>query len=195
VLDVALGPGDTLYLPRGWLHEGLTSDDDSLHVTLGVGVYTWLDAFRAALERCAGDVAFRRAADGADSAALVERLAEELVPPRVAAARRRRLVDTRTPVLDGQLSQLRALDALSAASLVERRPTVLADVAHTDGVVELAFEGRRVRFPAHAREPVVHLATAEAPTLVADLPGALDEAGRLVLVRRLVREGFLRVVS
>jgi hypothetical protein len=26
-----------------------------------------------------------------------------------------------------------------------------------------------------------------------DLPGRLDEAGRLVLVRRLVREAFLRV--
>ena len=29
----------------------------------------------------------------------------------------------------------------------------------------------------------------------ASLPGSLDEAGRLVLVRRLVREGFLRVKS
>lgn len=46
VLDVVLGPGDTLYLPRGWLHEALTSDEDSLHLTIGVNVVTWLDALR-----------------------------------------------------------------------------------------------------------------------------------------------------
>ncbi len=53
VLDVTLTPGDTLYLPRGWLHEALTSDADSLHITVGVKVYTWLDAVRAALEETA----------------------------------------------------------------------------------------------------------------------------------------------
>ena len=40
VLDVTLTPGDTLYLPRGWLHEALTSDADSLHITVGIKVYT-----------------------------------------------------------------------------------------------------------------------------------------------------------
>ena len=35
----------------------------------------------------------------------------------------------------------------------------------------------------------------EGPFTAADLPGSLDEAGRLVLVRRLVREGFLRVIA
>jgi hypothetical protein len=30
---------------------------------------------------------------------------------------------------------------------------------------------------------------------VDELPGRLDEAGRLVLVRRLVREGFLRLAQ
>ena len=32
----------------------------------------------------------------------------------------------------------------------------------------------------------------EEPFRAADLPGELDDEGRLVLVRRLVREGFLR---
>ena len=32
---------------------------------------------------------------------------------------------------------------------------------------------------------------AEAPVTLADLPGRLDAAGRVVLARRLVREGFL----
>jgi hypothetical protein len=36
-------------------------------------------------------------------------------------------------------------------------------------------------------------AEAEGTFTASELPGELDDAGRLVLVRRLVREGFLRV--
>jgi ribosomal protein L16 Arg81 hydroxylase len=30
VLELTLRAGDTLYLPRGWLHDALTSETDSL---------------------------------------------------------------------------------------------------------------------------------------------------------------------
>jgi hypothetical protein len=50
-----------------------------------------------------------------------------------------------------------------------------------------------VTFPAHAREEVEAVVGAEEPFTVAELPGSLDAAGRLVLVRRLVREGLLRI--
>ena len=50
VMDVTLRAGDTLYLPRGWLHQALTSDADSLHITIGVNVRTWVDAVRKLLD-------------------------------------------------------------------------------------------------------------------------------------------------
>jgi len=40
---------------------------------------------------------------------------------------------------------------------------------------------------------VVAIADSEGPFSVSDLPGSLDDDGRLVLARRLVREGFLRI--
>jgi hypothetical protein len=184
VLDVVLGPGDTLYLPRGWMHEALTSDEDSLHLTVGVSVYTWVDAFRDALARCEDDAEFRRSPDG-DGSELVERLAERLAPD---ADRLDRLVRTRRPILDGQLEQLRALDRIE---VVARRATVLAT---WDGA-RLRFEGKTISFPARAREEVEALVAAEEPVRLADLPGRLDAEGRAVLARRLVREGFLRVVA
>lgn len=196
VLDVTLRAGDTLYLPRGWLHEARTSASDSLHITVGVNVYTWLDAVRAAVETCADDLAFRRgvSAPSTDAAsALLERLAERLDPPQVERRRRRRLVHSRRPVRDGQIRSLRALDHLAVTTAVERRPTVIAELECSDDSVVLEFEGRRLVFPAHAREEVEALATSEGPVRPAELPGELDDAGRLVLVRRLVREGFLRV--
>jgi lysine-specific demethylase/histidyl-hydroxylase NO66 len=183
VLDVVLGPGDTLYLPRGWLHQALTSDEDSLHLTIGVNVYTWIDAFRAALARCEQDVAFRRSPDG-DAAELLERLGDELAPAEDMLGR---LVRTRRPILDGQLAQLRSLDRIER---VERRPTVIAT---WDGEA-LRFEGKAITVPPHARPAVAALVEATGPVGLDDLPG-LDDEGRAVLAGRLVREGFLRVLG
>ena len=183
VLDVTLRAGDTLYLPRGWLHQALTSESDSLHITVGVSVRTWLDEARLVLDDSAADVELRRGVGGVPA---------PLLPPLDSGTAehraRKRLVRSRRPVLDGQLGELRALDTLDAGSKLERRDTVIADL---DGTT-LEFEGRALRFPERLAAELEFLVTVEEPFGSADLPGALDGAGRLVLLRRLVREGFLR---
>ena len=190
--DLTLEPGDTLYLPRGWPHEAVAQESDSLHITVGLHVPTRLDALRAALDECGDDVEFRRAVgpDGELPPALLDRLAERLRPEAVARRARRRFVDGRRPVVDGLLSQLRAASALGAGDRVERRPTVIADL---DGTT-LRFEGKEVSFPEVARDVLEAVYGTQVPFAACDLPDTLDEAGRLVLVRRLVREGFLRVL-
>jgi hypothetical protein len=60
--------------------------------------------------------------------------------------------------------------------------------------VGLVFEGKELRFPAQAGAEVIACFEAEEPFRPSELPGDLDDAGRRVLVRRLVREGFLRVI-
>ena len=61
-------------------------------------------------------------------------------------------------------------------------------------MVTLFFEGKEIGFPAHAAPEVRTCFDAEEPFRAVDLLGELDADGRLVLVRRLVREGFIRVV-
>ena len=190
VLDFTLRAGDTLYLPRGWLHEALTSGSDSLHLTVGVNVYTWIDAFKDALAQCERDPGFRRAPEGGPDG-LLELLEARLGPDAVARRRRHRFVDSRRPVLEGQLEQLRALEGLTLDTPLERRATVIAEL---EGAT-LRFEGKRLAFPAHLAEELTFLVDADGAFTLGDLPGSLDENGRLVLARRLVREGFLRILS
>ncbi len=191
VEDVKLTAGDTMYLPRGWLHEALTTDSESLHLTIGVNVYTWLDALKAALEECRDELDFRRSvpADGELRADLLELLEQRLSPAEVARRRRERFVNARRPIREGQLGQLRALDELTLDSPLERRPTVIAELAFPT----LSFEGKTLEFPPRVKEEVEFIVSADAPFAPSELPGELDGDGRLVLVRRLVREGFLRV--
>jgi lysine-specific demethylase/histidyl-hydroxylase NO66 len=190
VLDVTLRPGDTLYLPRGWLHQAATSSTDSLHITVGVNVYTWLDAFKAALADCEEDLAFRRSPEG-DADELLELLRARLGTDDVTERRRRRLVSTRRPVLPDQLTQIRALDSLTLDTPLERRSTVLFDL---DGTT-LRFEGKTVTFPADVQDEIEFVAQADDAFTPAGIPGDLDDESRLVLVRRLVREGFLRLTG
>ena len=183
VLDVTLREGDTMYLPRGWLHQALTSGSDSLQITVGVNVRRWVDEARAELDAAESDLAFRRTVDASEPPRLPA-LDAEAVRARV----RDRFVRSRRPILDGQLSELRALGELTAETALERRDTVIADRHGTT----LAFEGRSLRFPARLAAELEFLVGAEGAFRASELPGELDEAGRLVLVRRLVREGFLR---
>jgi ribosomal protein L16 Arg81 hydroxylase len=183
VLDVTLRAGDTLYLPRGWLHQALTSEDDSLHITIGINVRRWVDEARAELDAAESELAFRQAIDAEEPPELPALDAEA-----VRARARSRFVRSRRPILDGQLSELRSLTTLTADDELERRDTVIADL---DGTT-LLFEGKSLRFPTRLEPELEFLVTTETPFRASDLPGELDDAGRLVLVRRLVREGFLR---
>ena len=183
VLDVVLEAGDTMYLPRGWLHQALTSNSDSLHITVGVNVRRWIDEARAELDAQEEDVAYRRTID-ADEPPEPPSLDATVARQRV----RDRFVRSRRPILDGQLSELRALELLGLDTELERRDTVIADLHGTT----LVFEGRDLRFPKRLAAELEFLVTTDAPFRGSELPGSLDDAGRLVLLRRLVREGFLR---
>ncbi|MFN2470329.1 MAG: cupin domain-containing protein [Gaiellaceae bacterium] len=192
LLDVTMGPGDTLYLPRGWLHEALTSETDSLHLTVGVNVVTWLDAMRAALDECADDLRFRRSVDAGDPDELVETLRGRLVAGDIDRRRSDWIVRRSRPLLEDGFQQVRALREFTVDTTVVRRPAIWRLHGHDPFVLE--FDGIAVRLPARVQEELEFLAGTDGPVTVAELPGQLDDESRLVLVRRLVREGFLRAV-
>jgi hypothetical protein len=196
VMDATMRAGDALYLPRGWLHQAMTSDAASLHLTIGINVATWRDAVRAALDEAAQDeVAFRRGvgAGGVAPDGLFEALLARLTPEAVSRRQRRSFVDSRRPIRADAFDQLRALNDLDLDSLLERRETVIADLDVDERDARLSFDGRTLRFPARVAAEVEYLLRIDEPFTAAELPGRLDDESRLVLVRRLVREGLLRI--
>ena len=150
IRDFTLEAGDTLYLPRGWPHEATTSQDESLHLTIGMHPPTRLDALRAALQSSAeDDVEFRRTptADGTIPKESLERLASRLTPEELARGVRRRFVATRRPILHDQLAQVRALDRLTVADPLERRATVICELEQTGGRRAAALRGQGAELP------------------------------------------------
>ncbi len=198
-LEAELAPGDVLYLPRGWFHDAEAADAPSLHLTVGLLATTWADALRVALDEAVERDPRLRAAlpprfpwwapaevDAAWSAAL-DALRATLRPRAAHARLRRRFLTRRRPLATPHLhppappeldTPLRAVPGLLA--YVEPRP---------DAVV-LHVGPERLRFPPFV-EPDLRAACSGQTFSAATLPGELDDAGRLVLVRRLVKEGVV----
>ena len=50
VLSPELEPGDLLYIPRGFIHRAHTTDASSLHLTIGVQSWRWVDVLHRAVD-------------------------------------------------------------------------------------------------------------------------------------------------
>lgn len=213
--DCELLPGDCLYLPAGTHHAARSADDASLHITVGIHAMTW-----DAVERDALDVAAEQltspAADGgagrqerlpagfaADPAfpdAVASRLrdlADRVAgcnPETVADRTRRRFWAQRRPVLDGQLSQLLTVDEADDHTRLRRRPGTVATLDVDEEQATLGLGDRRIVLPARVA-PALRRILEREHLAIRELDDLLDEDSRLVLARRLVREGLLMVGS
>ena len=207
LFETDLGPGDALYLPRGFVHSAATQEGTSLHLTLGVLATTVHDVLRRVIDRAGDDAVFRAslpagypfdrdAAVRSVKAALSDLIGwlERLDPGDVADEVSEQFFARRTPLLDGQLAEVTALDRIDDATVVRRRARGPVAVAHDDGRLRLTLGDRRLFLPG-ALEPAVRRLLDGAPLRVGDLADLLDEDSRRVLVRRLVREGVLRTAT
>jgi bifunctional lysine-specific demethylase and histidyl-hydroxylase NO66 len=204
LVGAELAPGDCLYVPRGFRHAARTAETASLHLTVGMLTYNWNDLLREVLDLATEETWFREGLPigfAEDPAALAASLAERVAElrrfldkvdlSRVAERAANRFWANRAPLLDGQLRQLLALDELDDATEVRRRPGATCRLRVAGDRLELLLGDRTLGMPA-ALEPAVRRLLAADRCTPADLAGELDPASRLVLVRRLVREGLLQ---
>ncbi|HEX4165195.1 MAG TPA: cupin domain-containing protein [Bryobacteraceae bacterium] len=202
--EFELTAGDVAYIPRGVAHDAHSTDDVSLHITAGVLRYTWADLL---LEFVAGaslrDPVFRKALPPGfakpdfDKAQARETLLSLLRRAEAASnfdAVLDHFVDefitACPPLLNGQMAQVTALEQLTIDSIVSARPGINYRLQGNDESEMLECYGRRISFPLQAAE-AMRFALSHVRFLVSELPGNLDDSGKLILIRRLIREGLV----
>jgi bifunctional lysine-specific demethylase and histidyl-hydroxylase NO66 len=203
LVDAELAPGDCLYVPRGFRHAARTAETASLHLTVGIPTRNWNEVLREVVELATEEAWFREGLPvgfAEDPAALARSLAERVAElrrfldkvdlDRVAEGAARRFWAGRAPLLRGQLHQLLALDELDDDAVVRRRPGAVCRLRVAGDRLTLLLGDRELAMPA-GLAPAVRALLADGGRRVGDLAGLLDAPSRLVLVRRLVREGLL----
>ncbi|MBB4962078.1 cupin domain-containing protein [Micromonospora polyrhachis] len=201
-LDVVLAPGDALYLPRGWLHSAQAQEERSLHLTVGVRALTRYTLVETLLGLAAEDVRLRASLpygfDVADADQVEPELTETVAalrdwlvgvdPALVTERLRDRSWRASRPAPIRPLAQTAAISTLDVASRLAPRPGLRwrLTLAGTDRVSLRLFD-RTIDFPAQCEAALREFLTT-GQIRVGDLPGLDEDADRLVLARRLLRE-------
>jgi JmjC domain len=207
LLGAELAPGDCLYIPQRFPHAARTAETASVHLTVGVVATTWGDlARRAVTSAVEGALSGEPLPAGyaADPATLTAGLAEQLTevrrrldkldPAAIADAAADRFWSSQPPLLAGQLQELLALEEIGDDTVVRRRPGAVCRLRRREDRLEVLLGDRTLLMPARLA-PAMRVVLAGERLTVADLAGHLDPPSRLVLVRRLVREGLLESVA
>jgi lysine-specific demethylase/histidyl-hydroxylase NO66 len=202
-----LAPGDCLYIPQRFPHAARTTATASVHLTVGVVPTTWAEALRREVmsvveEALSGEplpAGFAAdpaglAAGVAEQLAQVRRRLDKLNPGAIAGATADRFWSSRPPLLAGQLQQLLGLEGIGEETVVQKRPGAVCRLRQRADRLEVLLGDRVLQMPARLAPAMQAILTSDR-LAVADLAGYLDPPSRLVLVRRLVREGLLESVS
>jgi bifunctional lysine-specific demethylase and histidyl-hydroxylase NO66 len=205
--ELELQPGDVLYLPAGTRHAAQTIDRPSLHLTIGVRSTTWRELVERAVGSAVGATAgldealpggwaerpeelaaaLRRHVD-----AVAKALTDEALAAQVADAVADRFWSTRLPDLTGGICDLLELDDLDDGTPLRVRPAATCRVRVDGDRATIVLGDRRLTVPAGVA-PVVERLVALGAFAPKELDELIDEPSRLVLCRRLVREGLLTI--
>ena len=199
-----INPGDLFYIPRGLFHAARSTDSTSLHITLGLIATTWADVVMEALAKvCTEDVAFRpnlpvgfmapgfdRRAMEAKFRTLLETFAKKAELGPVIDRFASDFVSSRWVELGGGLKEVAQPSAITAASRFRSRPHLVYTLKTEGENAIVLFGSSKITMPAFTHDAIARALTGPA-FAVRELPPPLDEDGKVVLVRRLLREGLL----
>lgn len=203
-MEFELEAGDMAYIPRGIAHDAHSTDTVSLHITAGILRYTWAGLLLEAVANASmSDAAFRkslppgfaRSSFNRDEArATLRRLLEHVTKTCDFDAALDGFVDefiaACPPLLRGQMAQMAALDHLTAECVVGLREGAVFRMQAGEHALSIDCFGRCITFPPRAAG-AAQFALTTPRFKIRDLPGNLDDAGKLVLIRRLIREGLV----
>jgi hypothetical protein len=198
-----------MYLPTGTPHSARSQEQASLHVTIGINRLTWRDLLRRQVDRLLAEQEYdaplpagyltdpeRLARPLVDRLTRLTEAVDRLDATEAATGSADAFLADRSPALPGALRDRTLLDELDDDTPLEHRPTatcVLRSGPSADDRLRLLLGDRELRMPGRLAEPMAFVRDHSRLT-AGDLAPWLDGSSRLVLCRRLVREGLLRIV-
>jgi hypothetical protein len=201
-----LETGDLLYIPRGFYHKALTSTQASLHLTVSINPVYWISFLRKALELATLEIPELREAlppgflaggemDGelrGRFRGLLALLAGRADFDATAGAFRGEQFRGIYHPPDGHFADLAKAPRLRPEAVVSHRAGVPCSSGVDGDKAFLLIGSNSFQGPA-AIVPTLHFVETHPRFRVADLPGELSTASKVVLARRLIQEGLLKI--
>ncbi|MFF3609772.1 JmjC domain-containing protein [Streptomyces sp. NPDC002463] len=191
LVSATLEPGDVLSVPHGFPHVAHTTDDASLHLTLGLHTLSWADAMADMLR---AHELFRRPVTGPEGLGSAPPRLPDLNVPAYLRERRVRCIAGLDPLPGGQLTADAAATAIAPDTVVRRVRLMPSESDSEYGLARLTFPGGTLRLDGRLQPVVDHVAKAESFT-PAELPAVGQHYDAVELTRILVRHNLFRPVE
>lgn len=204
--EITLHAGDTLYLPRGTIHEPV-ADAYSAHVSIGVFHHRWIDVVREVLQIVAAEegsplrrslVDLEALHEGPAVREIATTMAVALADPAILAAARarleRRFSAARAVDRGGRLLETARPTPLADSTRFVRRPGVALHTREAEAGIQLCWNDNYISVRAPMRAAVEHI-VAHPLVIPTELPGGLSVDERTALCYALVELGAFQALS
>lgn len=198
-----LDSGDMIYIPRGFIHEGLTTDSHSLHITIGVPAMTLVEVFSEAIKVSITQPEFRKSlpvgfAESSISPEMIQNfrgVLQEFIAhldlSNLFEIAIQKYLGASEPERRGSLVGHEASNGIHVGTQFIKRPQIVRRVLVTEGDISLLFEGKKITFPSFCHSAISRIDSIDGIFSAEDLPEVIDIEGRVVLLQRLFDEGYL----
>ena len=204
--SVRLEPGDTLYIPRGMMHDAIADGDtSSLHITLGVYAVTWLDLLQKHLNLKTSDkrqlrqsiprTDWQGAHDLTKLASDAQALVSDLTPTEIRTAvhaLRDEVALSSLPSTDMLLHRINGSEALTSESVIQILPGRVISVSKVEDTLIVRCHGQILEFHEPVASGVAFLL--ERQKMVMHEWVGLDAEQRQALASRLIHENIAELV-
>jgi ribosomal protein L16 Arg81 hydroxylase len=200
--DFTVAEGDTLYVPRGFYHQPMTTDCYSFHISLQAQVYTWYDVVSSVIHqsliRLGADPEFQKPMPTETLEQEYERLAARMIQEFRREARLKNAMDeiysrqvkNTYPSRPAQIIDVLNLSGMNLDSRVMIRPGLAYAMIETGASIKLMFHNKEIELPLQVKPTIEHLSSV-CRLSVRELASPSDDKEKLALVHRLTIEGFL----
>ena len=197
--EFTLKAGDLLYIPRGLVHVADAEQETSMHLTVGVSTYKWMDLFREGTKGLANSLSMRSSVGGEFYQGLDEEKIGELMTQfkeGLTGEGYETLKDLLFKI-QVQSSKNRLLDTiklpgLSMVSRLQVRKALRHRIKPTAEGIDLLFYEKNLTFHSDADLALKWISeNGQAPFQVYQLPGNYTSEAKENICYRLVKEGFL----
>lgn len=206
IADIEMTPGDLLYIPHGMYHDASTTNEASIHITLGVLPRRRSEILKMLSDSAKDSAFFRRPlpenlddesvkeAFFKDFKAACHQLIEEADLETFIRKVSNQSVSNQTLDLKGSLTNALTLDQLTVDSRLKRKPEARYWLEDTQWHTVVNFYKEKVQIP----KPVEHILDVilgEKTFSPAEISESLSDKVKLDMVKKFVTGGLVNIVQ
>ncbi|MDJ0795935.1 MAG: cupin domain-containing protein [Calothrix sp. MO_167.B12] len=202
--EVELKPGDLLYIPRGLIHDAVTTDTASVHITLGLHPNYWFEILQEIAELAEEKAEFRKAVPNGITAEnyknkfkqeflqLTQSLIDNLDIDELLERKFDQYIAHKPSEDQNRFTDSIQINKLNLDSVLSKRDNILYKIDRDEENVYFKFYGKKLEFPRFTEFSINTLLQPQS-FAVKDIGGLITDEGKIDLATKFIQEGFLTI--